>query len=50
MIGRVTARKLFPPSTHSHASALLGVACLGYTGRSVEVMATAVVPEKDDDR
>ncbi|MFG2312228.1 RidA family protein [Streptomyces sp. NPDC048566] len=30
--------------TGPHASTLLGVACLGYTGQLVEITATAVVP------
>lgn len=30
-----------------HASTLIGVACLGYTGQLVEITATAVVPEAD---
>ncbi|MFJ1704164.1 RidA family protein [Kitasatospora sp. NPDC088346] len=29
-----------------HASTLLGVACLGYTGQLVEITVTAVVPER----
>ncbi|MEU6572896.1 RidA family protein [Streptomyces sp. NPDC046805] len=33
-------------SAGPHASTLLGVACLGYTGQLVEITATAVVPEK----
>ncbi|MER5910279.1 RidA family protein [Streptomyces sp. NPDC001982] len=33
-------------STGPHASTLLGVACLGYTGQLVEITATAVVPEE----
>ncbi|WP_393084588.1 RidA family protein [Streptomyces sp. LN704] len=32
-----------------HASTLLGVACLGYTGQLVEITATAVVPEPGAD-
>lgn len=32
-------------SVGPHASTLLGVACLGYTGQLVEITATAVVPE-----
>ncbi|MFE3635793.1 RidA family protein [Streptomyces cellostaticus] len=33
-----------------HASTLLGVSCLGYTGQLVEITATAVVPEAGADR
>ncbi|MFJ8633377.1 RidA family protein [Streptomyces sp. NPDC093568] len=33
-------------SAGPHASTLLGVACLGYTGQLVEITATAVVPEQ----
>ncbi|MEV5956314.1 RidA family protein [Streptomyces sp. NPDC051987] len=32
-------------SAGPHASTLVGVACLGYTGQLVEITATAVVPE-----
>ncbi|MFF7140070.1 MULTISPECIES: RidA family protein [Streptomyces] len=32
-----------------HASTLLGVACLGYTGQLVEITATAVVPTGAED-
>ncbi|MGW1542860.1 RidA family protein [Streptomyces sp. NPDC002309] len=32
-------------SVGPHASTLLGVACLGYTGQLVEITATAVVPD-----
>ncbi|WP_156724060.1 RidA family protein [Streptomyces apocyni] len=32
-------------STGPHASTLLGVACLGYSGQLVEITATAVVPD-----
>ncbi|MFJ3819669.1 RidA family protein [Streptomyces nodosus] len=32
-----------------HASTLLGVACLGYTGQLVEITATAVVPDGTED-
>ncbi|MEW2494394.1 RidA family protein [Streptomyces nodosus] len=32
-----------------HASTLLGVACLGYTGQLVEITATAVVPDGPED-
>ncbi|MFJ9540743.1 RidA family protein [Streptomyces sp. NPDC101225] len=31
-------------STGPHASTLIGVACLGYTGQLVEITATAVIP------
>ncbi|WP_225822541.1 RidA family protein [Streptomyces naphthomycinicus] len=31
-----------------HASTLLGVSCLGYTGQLVEITATAVVPEREE--
>ncbi|MFE9770118.1 RidA family protein [Streptomyces sp. NPDC005931] len=34
-------------STGPHASTLIGVACLGYTGQLVEITATAVVPGAD---
>ncbi|MGW3357766.1 RidA family protein [Streptomyces bungoensis] len=33
-------------SAGPHASTLLGVACLGYTGQLVEITATAVVPDE----
>lgn len=33
-------------SAGPHASTLIGVACLGYTGQLVEITATAVVPEE----
>ncbi|MFF2994073.1 RidA family protein [Streptomyces sp. NPDC057950] len=36
-------------SVGPHASTLLGVACLGYTGQLVEITATAVVPEPGAD-
>ncbi|MER7484596.1 RidA family protein [Streptomyces sp. NPDC126497] len=32
-------------SAGPHASTLIGVACLGYTGQLVEITATAVVPD-----
>ncbi|MBT3150764.1 RidA family protein [Streptomyces sp. CHD11] len=32
-------------SSGPHASTLIGVACLGYTGQLVEITATAVVPD-----
>ncbi|WAX80597.1 RidA family protein [Streptomyces sp. KMM 9044] len=35
-------------STGPHASTLIGVACLGYTGQLVEITATAVVPDAAD--
>lgn len=35
-------------STGPHASTLIGVACLGYTGQLVEITATAVVPDTTD--
>ncbi|MFE9168523.1 RidA family protein [Streptomyces kebangsaanensis] len=34
-------------SAGPHASTLIGVACLGYTGQLVEITATAVVPEEE---
>ncbi|MEU6772860.1 RidA family protein [Streptomyces sp. NPDC046759] len=37
-------------SAGPHASTLLGVACLGYTGQLVEITATAVVPEREENR
>ncbi|WP_073952464.1 RidA family protein [Streptomyces kebangsaanensis] len=33
-------------SAGPHASTLIGVACLGYTGQLVEITATAAVPEE----
>ncbi|MBL1106196.1 GNAT family N-acetyltransferase [Streptomyces sp. 5-8] len=33
-----------------HSSTLLGVSCLGYTGQLVEITATAVVPEREEER
>ncbi|MFG2607928.1 hypothetical protein ACGFT2_30935 [Streptomyces sp. NPDC048514] len=51
MIRRVTtAPGPLPPPTRSHASQLLHVSCPGHIGQLVETTATAVVPEKDDDR
>ncbi|WP_112465645.1 RidA family protein [Streptomyces triticisoli] len=35
-------------SAGPHASTLVGVACLGYTGQLVEITATAVVPEEEE--
>ncbi|MGY0066667.1 RidA family protein [Streptomyces sp. QTS137] len=35
-------------STGPHASTLIGVACLGYSGQLVEITATAVVPDAAD--
>ncbi|WP_053653589.1 RidA family protein [Streptomyces sp. MMG1121] len=37
-------------SAGPHSSTLLGVACLGYPGQLVEITATAVVPEPQEDR